>query len=286
MSQGHIGMEAFRRTVTDIETVLASLQRRGADERVNALVESLIGQLKSGDSLLMPVLNVRRTSWSPAQTAVIISIVGLRIGIELDFTHPELSLLGQAALVYEFVAGAASVRPGGEDGLRIIRALGAAFSTAGDLVFQAREQVNGNGNGGGGSGTRLQQATEIVAVAASYAYLARELPAGRPTWPPLAVKEFLRRGRARFSDAVLKALIHISVQLPVGAYVRLNSGEVAHVVATNAGHPLRPVVVIAGRRAKHPDEPQRVDLRENPLLSVLEFLGHEPPAPETENRQT
>jgi hypothetical protein len=279
-------LDAFSRTVADTEAILASLQGEGADERVNGLVENLIGQLKSGDSLLMPVLNGRRAAWTPAHTAVMIGSVGLRIGMELDFAHPELSLLGQAALLYEFVAGAASARPGAEEGLRLIRTLGGAFSTAGDLVFQARAQVNGNSTGNAaGPGMRVQQTTEIVAVAATYAYLAQELPDGRPTWPPLAVKEFLRRSRTRFSDAVLKALIHISVQIPVGAYVRLNTGEVAHVVAKNVGHPLRPVIVIAGR-AKHPDEPQRVDLRENPLLSILEFLGHEPPGPETENRPT
>ena len=117
-------------------------------------------------------------------------------------------------------------------------------------------------------------ARHVVAVAATYAHLSRQLPAGRRTWPPAAVKEILRRGRARFPDAILKALIQISVQFPVGGFVRLNSGEIARVVAKNEGLPLRPVVIVAGR-TKQPAEPKRVDLRDNPFLFIVECLGAE-----------
>jgi hypothetical protein len=276
-------MEAFRRTVADTDAALASLQRPGADERVNAVVETLIGHLKSGDSLLVPVLSGRPGSWSRAHTATIIGIVALRIGMDLDYTHPELSQLGQVALLYEIGAGTAPARRSVEDGARLIGALGPAFGLVADLVLQARERMEAGANG---PGVRAPQDAEIVAVAATYAHLARQLPNGPSTFPPPAVKELLRRGRARFPDAILKALIHITVQFPVGAFVRLNSGEVARVVAKNEGLPLRPVVVIAGRRGKQPAEPQRVDLRDNPFLFIGEFLGHEPAESETENRPT
>jgi hypothetical protein len=238
---GPSSMETFRRAVADTETALAALQRQsaGADDGVSAVVDSLIGHLKSSDALLVPVLGSQPGAWSRAHTAAIITIVALRIGMELEYTHPALSHLGQAALLHELGTGEQA------------RADDGTLSVPAD--YDAK----------------------IVAVAATYAHLSRQLPAGRRTWPPAAVKEILRRGRARFPDAILKALIQISVQFPVGGFVRLNSGELARVVAKNAGLPLRPVVIVAGRRTRQPAEPKRVDLRDNPFLFIVEFLGAE-----------
>ena len=264
-------VDPFRQAVTETEAIFTAVQHGvGADERTGAVIETMISQLKSGDALLLPVLGSRPGGWSRAHTAVVIAVVALRIGMELDYTHPELTHLGQVALLYEL---GAAPRAGGEDGLRLIRALGPAYAEVADLVLQVREHVKSPDNGRDAPGDPDAQ---IVAVAATYAYLSRELPAARRAWPPAAVKEILRRERARFPGAILKALIHISVQFPVGGFVRLNSGELARVVAKNDGMPLRPVVVITGRRAKQPAE-HRVDLRDNPFLFILEFLGHEAP---------
>ena len=241
---GQSSMETFRRAVADTERAFAALQRHtaGADDGVSAVVDSVIGHLKSSDALLVPVLGSQPGAWSRAHTAAIITVVALRIGMELDYTHPALSQLGQAALLHE---------------------LGTGEQTRADDDSPLSVPADPD--------------AKIVAVAATYAHLSRQLPAGRRTWPPAAVKEILRRGRARFPDTILKALIQISVQFPIGGFVRLNSGELARVVAKNEGLPLRPVVVIAGRRAKQPSEPKRVDLRDNPFLFIVEFLGAEVP---------
>jgi hypothetical protein len=273
-ADGQAGMDTFRRAIAETEVAFTAVQQHGAgaEERASAVVEALVSHLKSGDGLLVPVLGSRPSAWSRAQTAVVIAIVALRIGMELDYTHPELTHLGQAALLFEL---AVASRPGAEDGVRLIRALGPACASVANTVLEARER-----------GAPADPDAQIVAVAATYAHLSRELPAARRTWPPAAVKEILRRERARFGDAVLKALIHISVQFPVGGFVRLNSGELARVVAKNDGLPLRPVVVIAGRRGGAAAEPKRVDLAANPFLFVLEFLGHEAPDSDTESRSS
>lgn len=268
-----MSLETFRRAVADTEAAFTALQQQsaGADERVSAVVETVVSHLKSGDALLVPVLAGKPGAWSRPQTAVVIVIVALRIGMELDYTHPELTHLGQAALLYE-----PAPRVSADDGVRLIRALGPAYGSVADTVLEARD----------GRSAPADPDAQIVAVAATYAHLSRDLPAARRTWPPAAVKEILRRERARFNDAVLKALIHISVQFPVGGFVRLNSGELARVVAKNEGLPLRPVVVIAGRRGRAAAEPKRVDLGANPFLFIVEFLGHEAPDSDTESRSS
>jgi hypothetical protein len=272
-----VSTDTFRRAVADTESVYATLQGQGsgAEERVFAVVETVISDLKSGDDLLLPVLGGRPGAWSRAHTAVVVAVVALRIAMELDYTHPELADVGQAALLYELTARA-------EDGVKLVRALGPSCAGVADTVLAARESLKS----GSSRGAPADPDAQIVALAASYAHLSRELPIARRTWPPAAVKEILRRERARFPDVVLKALIQISVQFPVGSFVRLNSGELARVVAKNEGLPLRPVVVIAGRRAKAPAEPRRVDLGANPFLFILDFLGHEGPDHETESRSS
>ena len=268
---GQASMDTFRRAVAETEAAFTALQHHGAgaEERLSAVVETVVSPLKSSDGLLVPVLGSRPGAWGRAQTAVVIAIVALRIGMELDYTHPELTHLGHAALLSEL---AAAGRLGADEGIRLIRGLGTSYGSVAETVLQARER-----------GAPADPDAQIVAVAATYAHLSRELPATRRTWPQAAVKEILRRERARFGDAVLKALIHISVQVPVGGFVRLNSGELARVVAKNEGLPLRPVVLVTGRRGRAATEPKRVDLAANPFLFVLEFLGHEAPDSDTES---
>ena len=272
---GRHGVETFRRIVAETETAFAVLRqaRPGADERVNEIVESVIRELKSSDALLVPVLGARPGAWSAGHTAVIVAIVALRIGMDLDYTHPQLTRLGLAALLHEI---------GASDGLRIFRALGPAYLPVAEVVRRAHEEASASGGDGGDAG-RASHDAQVVAVAATYAHLSRQQPGGQRAWPPFAVKEILRRGRARFPDAILKSLIHLSVQFPVGGLVRLNSDEIARVVEKNDGLPLRPVVVVVPRRARPPAEPKRVDLKEHPFLFIVEFLGHEAPEPETEN---
>jgi hypothetical protein len=273
-----VSLEIFRRTIAETETAFTALQHgAGAEERLSAVVEAVIGHLKSDDALLVPVLGSRPGWWSRAQSAAVTMIVALRIGTELDYTHPELAHVGQVALLYEL---AAAPRAGGDDGIRLVRTLGGAYAAVVDMVVQVRDYLKA----GAGRDAPGDPDVQIVAVAATYAQLSRDLPVTRRTWPPAAVKEILRRERTRFPDVVLKALIQFSVQFPVGGFVRLNSGELARVVTKNNGLPLRPVVVIAGRRVNAQAEPKQVDLAANPFLFIVEFLGPETPESERETR--
>jgi HD-GYP domain-containing protein (c-di-GMP phosphodiesterase class II) len=270
--EARLALEPFHRAVASTAASFEALlqQRPGADERVSGVVESLLGQLKTSDALLISVLSGHRST-SPAHGAVIVSILALRIGIELGYSHPELSQLGHVALLHDLGgAGVPAARPA-LDVVHRIRALGPVFAAVADVIVQVHDRLAADGEAG-----RVHQDAKIVALAVSYDREARQLPIGPRAWPPLPVKAILRKERARFPDAILKAFIQITVQFPVGALVRLNSGEVARVVAKNEKLPLRPVVQVTPRLGR-PGEPRQVDLRDNPFLYVLEFLGHAAP---------
>ena len=264
--------DAFRAAVASATATFEALlqQRPGSDERITSVVEALIGELKASDALLISVLSGRRST-TPAHAAVIVTILAVRIGMEMSYSHPELSQLGHVALLHDVTGAGTPPTRSALDLLHRIRALGPVYATVADLVVQVHGRLHDEADDE--RAARAHQDAKIVALAVSYDREARQLPSGPRAWPPLPVKAILRRERARFPDAILKALIQISVEFPVGALVRLNSGEVARVVAKNARLPLRPVVQVASRAGKA-GEPRQVDLRDNAFLHVVEFLGH------------
>lgn len=272
-----VALDTFRRAVTSTAAAFESLRVHlpAPIAGVEGVVESLIGQLKTSDSLLVPLLSAGAEETSPAHTAVNVSILALRIGLELQYSHPDLSQLGQVALLHDIGRiGTPATRLGIEQGAKLIRTLGPAYVQVANLVVQAHERVHGRG-GDGDAAPRAHEHVQIVSLAATYERLSRQQPKGPRAWPPAPVKEILRRERARFPDDILKALIQIMVTFPVGSFVRLNSGEVACVVAKNDRFPLRPIVSIPSRGGGSSAEAKLIDLRDNPFLYVKEFLGHE-----------
>jgi hypothetical protein len=266
--------EALRSAVADTEAAFRSLQADSPvwRQRVEAVVDGLLGELKASDTLLVPLLSGWGGARGPARTAADVAILSLRIGMELRDAPHELHGLGLAALLHD-------VAHNGTIAARL-RAAGPVYAEVAAIVARAQEAIDGRGTPGRGG--RVQKESEIVALAALYETLSRQQPTGPRPWPPVAVKEILQRGRARFADDVLKALIHITVAFPVGGLVRLNSGEVGCVVSRNDGLPLRPVVSIHARRGRPLPEPKVIDLRESPFLYVREFLGHEAPEHDAE----
>jgi hypothetical protein len=273
---GRAAVETLRGAVVATEAAFRALQidSPAAIARVEVVVESLIVNLKTSDSLLIPLLSGGAAGSGAAHTAVDVTILSLRMGMELRYAHPELSQLGLVAMLHN----------AGRSGTPVARLglAGPAYAQVAHVVAHAQELVDGRAPAGR-RGARAHEHAEIVALAALYESLSRQQPTGPRAWPPVAVKEILRRARARFADEVLKALIQITVSFPVGGLVRLNSGEIACVVERNDGLPLRPVVSIEARRGRRLADPKLIDLRENPFLYVCEFLGYGGPERELED---
>jgi HD-GYP domain-containing protein (c-di-GMP phosphodiesterase class II) len=252
-AEARVAIDTFRRAVASAETAFRALRSdvAGSIERLEDVVESLIGHLKSSDSLLIPLLTGVTAPPRSAHAAVHVTILSLRIGLELRYSHPELSRLGQVAMLRDLGGSGRSPAGAGQD----------ARGPHGPREARAQEIV------------------EIVDLAATFVRLSREQPTGARAWPPAAVKETLRQARARVPDTILKALIQIAVSFPVGGLVRLNSGEIGCVVARNAGLPLRPVVSVRARRGSSSAASKLIDLQERPFLYVQEFLGYDDAQP-------
>ncbi len=61
----------------------------------------------------------------------------------------------------------------------------------------------------------------------------------------------------------------------MGSLVRLNTGEIAQVVAKDKDRPLRPVVEVLVRGGKRLEESMVTDLSQSPLLNIQDSLTEE-----------
>ena len=278
MSQrnGHrFGRDEFRSAVASTDAAFVSLRSLAATaiKDVEVVVETLIDQLASSDALLLPVFGSGPRSSAAAAVAVCVAALALSIGAKLRYPRPELIELGLVALLHDVGRRHSVHAHGGREGGDILsHAFGRAYARVASLVAQAEQHRHDSG-ADSDQGAAVPPLAQIVALAATYESVARQQPSGPSTWPPAAVKELIRRERARTADAILKAAIEVLVALPVGGLVRLNSGEIARVMRKNDRLPLRPVVAVTGRSGRQSADRKVIDLRDTPFLHVAEFLG-------------
>jgi HD-GYP domain-containing protein (c-di-GMP phosphodiesterase class II) len=163
------------------------------------------------------------------------------------------------------------VRQHPERGFRILQRLGAEFEWLANVALQEHEREDGSGYPRGLKGDEIHEYAKIVGLADAYESLTHFRPYRNKRGAFDAVKELITVQRAKYPDHALKGLIRGLSTFPVGSHVRLNSMEIARIVATNPAFPLRPVIeVVAGPRGERLASPRRVDLSTNTLLYVTE----------------
>jgi hypothetical protein len=249
-----------------------------AVENAESVVEALLEQLEVSDALLVPFLGTLTGAATPAAETIGPCILSLRIAIELEYPRAEVSRLGLAALAHEIGrarvpkdSDASTVRRAVEEQAQLVRQCGPDYGDVADLVRRIHDTLS-EAAPSSESSRPLGDSAHIIGLATLYHGLAHQRGTEH-AWPPERLKAILRAQRARFPDRILKALIRVLTTLPLGGLVRLNNGEIGHVVAKNAGFPLRPVVAIWISLSKLLPEAKIVDLQRDPFLYVEAFLG-------------
>ena len=285
--------QAFHRAVAIMEEVYQSVRARDSFPiaKVEMAMDALVQNLEISDALLVPFLNAGGHPVSPAKEVVSVCILSVKIGMQLHYSPDELPKLGLAALLHDIgitripkraleragssVGEQAALKRLPEEGAQLIRGLGSSYARLAEVVLQVHERTDGSGYPMGLREEKIHEHAQIVGLADVYQSLVHYPPLRPHVWPPPALKEILQRERTRFPDRLLKALIQVLAALPVGGFVRLNSGEIGQVVAKNENFPLRPVVAILARRGKRLPGPKLIDLRQNPLLHVQQLVTEE-----------
>jgi HD-GYP domain-containing protein (c-di-GMP phosphodiesterase class II) len=281
----------------EVERVLEAAAA-GTPFQIGTLQRTVAGMadaVSSGDALLVQALDDGDGRYDLSRHMVNTAIFAIKIGQGADCRPEELLWLGLAACLHDVGMvivpkrildkpealtdeETVLVRRHPEKGFRILQGLGAEFEWLANVVLQEHERDDGSGYPRGLMGQEIHEYAKFIGLADAYESLTHTRPYRSRREPFEVVKELMTSGRAKFPDRALKGLIRGLSAFPVGSYVRLNSTEIARIVATNPAFPLRPVVEIAiGPKGEALEPRRRVDLSANTLLYITEaFSGRNP----------
>jgi HD-GYP domain-containing protein (c-di-GMP phosphodiesterase class II) len=253
------------------------------------IVAGVAASVLEGDDLLVQALvGNDGPDYDISRHLVNTTIFAIKIGQGAGCKTEELPWLGLAACLHDVgmvivpegildKAGPLTpeelilVRQHPEKGFRILQKLGAEFEWLANVALQEHEREDGSGYPSGLKGDEIHEYAKIVGLADAYESLTHVRPYRGKRSAFDAVKELITVQRPRFPDRGLRGLIRGLSTFPVGSHVRLNSLEIALIVATNPAFPLRPIIeVVVGPRGERLQPPRRVDLSTNTLLYVTE----------------
>lgn len=138
-----------------------------------------------------------------------------------------------------------------------------------EAVLQHHEREQGQGFPQGVPGPAISPDAKILGLVDTYTGLTVPPSSRQRLRPHEAIREIVRSKHESFSSALIKALLSEISVFPPGTLVRLNTGEVGHVVAVNRNHPLRPrVELMADGKGQRLPVPKTVDLSEAPFLYI------------------
>ena len=253
------------------------------------LAARLVDGLAAGDDLMVGALDVRGGQGSLAAHCIHVAIFAVRIAAGMDLPRGEQVKAALAGLVHDVgmvrlppdftqvertltAREQEELRRHPEEGQKILSALGPAYKWLADVAHQEHERDDGSGYPRGLSGDQIVEMAKIVALGDIYESVTHPRPHRKALAPFDAVREILTSDRRRFSGRVLKGLIKGLSAFPVGSLVRLNTREVARVVASNPAFALRPVVEVLFDTAGDRVQGRRIDLAKNSLQYIVDSV--------------
>jgi HD-GYP domain-containing protein (c-di-GMP phosphodiesterase class II) len=257
-------------------------------DALGAVVARLVESLATGDALLARSLVGEESHLDLPTHMLNVAILAVKIGQGIGYSPEELRRLALAACLHDVgmitvprtvmdKLGALSpdelalLHHHPERSFQMLQALGPEYRWLATVALQEQEREDGSGYPQGLTGDQIHQYAKIIGLADMYESLTHARPHQRLRVPFEAVKEIMSADRRKFPDQILKGLIQGLSTFPVGSLVRLNSKEIARVVATNPTLPLRPVVeILTGPTGDPVPTRRRVDLAQNSLVYITD----------------
>jgi HD-GYP domain-containing protein (c-di-GMP phosphodiesterase class II) len=252
------------------------------------LASSFVEALATGDALLVQAMEATETHLDLPGHMVNVAILAIKIGQGVGYGEEDLRRLALAGCLHDVgmvivprrvleksgalsADEAALIRQHPERGSRMLQTLGPEFEWLATVALQEQEREDGSGYPRGLKGDQLHEYVKVIGLADIYEALTHPRPYQKQRVPFDAVKDIMKVYRRSFPDQILKGLIQGLSTFPVGSLVRLNSKEIARVVATNPAFPLRPVVeVLTGPMGDRLASARRVDLAQNSLVYITD----------------
>ncbi len=262
-------------------------------EQAISVTRKLIINLQNSKGLLsLAVYNDYRDD-TIAHHSLNVAIISILLGNDLGLSESALVQLGTAALLHDI--GTARIpeslynKPSQltEEELRqlrqrtllsqqILEQTGGQYSHLAEIAVQVYERLDGSGYPSGLTAGDIHEYAQIVGLADLYEALVHSRPHRDRFLHFPSIKEIIRSGKQAYDRRLLKALVNTVSLFPVSSFVQLNSGAVGRVLETDSRDPLRPRLRILLDAQEKPVLSERiVDLRENPLLFIVDAVAEE-----------
>lgn len=215
-----------------------------------------------------------------------VAVLAVRIGAALGYDRSRLLPLGMAACLIdvslwqlpEAVTRKMDTGTGDEVALYrsharlsadLIRQWNPPSDRIPDAVLEHHERERGQGFPQGLQGPAIDGDAKILGLVDTYTALTAP-PVSRPRLRPHeAIRDIVKTRHDEFPATLIKALLAEISVFPPGTVVRLNTEELARVIAVNRHHPLRPrVEVLADSKGHRLSTPKVLDLSEAPFLYI------------------
>jgi HD-GYP domain-containing protein (c-di-GMP phosphodiesterase class II) len=262
-------------------------------DALEAVAQDLVLSLTTGDALLARALREGETRLDLPSHMVNVAILAIKIGQGIGYGPEELQRLALAACLHD--VGLANVprtilekhgdlspdelsllRHHPERSFQMLQALGPEYTWLATVALQEQEREDGSGYPRGLTGDQIHPYAKVVGLADEYESLIHGRSHQKLRVPFEAVKEIMSADRRKFPNQILRGLIQGLSTFPVGSLVRLNSREIARVVATNPAFPLRPVVeILTGPLGEPVALRRRMDLAQNSLMYITDAASTE-----------
>jgi HD-GYP domain-containing protein (c-di-GMP phosphodiesterase class II) len=223
-----------------------------------------------------------------------VAVLGARIGANLGWDHARVVRLATAGCLIDVglwkigpgLATRVEALSGDEQKLyrshpvvsaELLRRWSAPGADIVEAVLHHHEREHGQGFPLGIERDAIHPHGKLLALADAYTTLTLSAPPPQRLRPHDAIRDILRSKREAFSPLFIKALLSEVSVFPPGTRVRLNTGEVACVLAVNRAHPLRPrVEVVLDSKGDHPATAKTLDLAEAPFVYITGAVSEQP----------
>lgn len=256
-----------------------------------ALVQKLVRQ-SVNPNLMMQLVNLRPAQDRHTSHALRSAILAIAFGRHLGHPEERLVLLGLGAVLHDIgrlrVPAAildkpskltdeeyAVVKRHPQDGYEMLKDMEGVATEVLDMVRLHHERVDGSGYPQGIKGEELPQSASIIGLVDAY----ETLVSGKPYQPALsqsaAMQELRVSASAGFPPELMQEFTRFLGIYPVGSVVKLTSGDIAVVFASDPAKRLRPLVQIVQNYQGQPISPHRlVNLAGLPMdkLGIIDIL--------------
>lgn len=256
------------------------------NDKIFEIVDVLTNQLILGDNILGTAAEQYSLDNYLSRHLVNVCILSLAIAIQMNFNKSKLHALGIAAIIHDIgMLGVKHIseqpRKLSEDEfaelkMHTLKGAEIALKMEGGcdiIIGQHHERVNGGGYPLQLKGNEIDNYAKIIGLADTYEAMTHHRPYRRAIAPHYAIREITGPFKLFFDQQMIKLLVYRISIFPLGSFVRLNSGDIARVIASNANSPLRPVVlVMLDSREKPLSEYKTLDLSKNNSVYIKEPL--------------